>query len=247
MYGFYDNVTLLSYVPKQSKVVLLMSTMHKPEVNPENILDTSNGNGSVKYKYLCQATNTVTEIPDEKPEIIQYYNRTKGVVDTLDQLCATYTCGRSTRRWPLCIFYSMLDIMGVNSYIVYSHYKPEAKESRVRRQFLKTLGFSLVRNYMIKRLEQKTLSRDLRALIIKMSGIEKNSFEGNPDTSASPDSSKRQKLELDVNNTRCAYCPRSANKNCTLRCRECQKLICKSCQVLCYKLCYEENDYLKNE
>jgi hypothetical protein len=242
MYGFYDNVTLLSYVPKQSKVVLLISTMHKPEVNPEGIWDTSNGNGSVD----TQATNTVTEIPDEKPEIIQYYNRTKGGVDTLDQLCATYTCGRSTRRWPLCIFYSMLDIMGVNSYIVYSHYKPEAKESRVRREFLKTLGFCLVRNYMTKRLEQKTLSRDLRALIIKMSGIE-NSFEDNPDTSTSQGSSKRRKLQPDVNNTRCAYCPRSANKNCTLRCRECQKLICKSCQVLCCKPCYEENDYLENE
>jgi hypothetical protein len=243
MYGFYDNVTLLSCVPKQSKVVLLISTMHKPEVNPEDIWDTSNGNGGVD----TQATDTVTEIPGEKPEIIQYYNRTKGGVDTLDQLCATYTCGRSTRRWPLCIFYSMLDVMGVNSYIVYSHYKPEAKESRIRREFLKTLGFFLVRNYMIKRLEQKTLSRDLRALIIKMSGIEMNSFEDNPDTSASPGSSKRQKLLLDVNNTRCAYCPRSANKNCTLRCRECQKLICKSCQVLCCKPCFEVNDYLENE
>jgi hypothetical protein len=104
MYGFYDNVTLLSYVPKQSKFVLSMNTMHKLEVNPEDIWETSNGNGGVD----TQATNTVTEIPDEKSEIIQYYNRTKGGVDTLDQLCATYTSERSKRRWPLCIFYSGL-------------------------------------------------------------------------------------------------------------------------------------------
>jgi hypothetical protein len=136
--------------------------------------------------------------------------------------------------------------MGVNSYIIYSHYNPEEKESKMRREFLKSLGFSLVRDYMIKSLEQKTLSRDLRALIIKTSGIESSSKD-NLNTSTSPSSSKCQKIQLYVNNTRCAYCPRSANKSCTLRCRECQKLICKSCQVLCCKPCYEENGYLENE
>ncbi len=98
---------------------------------------------------------------------------------------------------------------------------------------------------MIKRLEQKTLSRDLITLIIKTSEIEKNSFEDNLDTCASPGSSKHQKLLLDMNNTRCVYCPRSANKYCTLRCRECQKLICKSCQVLCRKPFFEEKEFLE--
>jgi hypothetical protein len=94
MYGFYDNITLLSYVPKRSKVVLLMSTMHKPEVNPEIIWDTSSSNECVDTQTTStERTSVVTEISDEMPEIIQYYNRTKGGVDTMDQLCATYTCG----------------------------------------------------------------------------------------------------------------------------------------------------------
>ena len=108
MYGFYDEITLVSYVPKKAKVVMLLSTMH-------NIEETNSTSG--------------------KPEIIEYYNKTKSGVDTLDQLCANYTCGRSTRRWPLCIFYCILDIIGVNSHIIYSHYKPNATESKFRREF----------------------------------------------------------------------------------------------------------------
>lgn len=217
MYGFYDDLTLLSYVPKKSKVVLLLSTMHNTE-----------------------ATDTTTG----KPEIIEFYNKTKGGVDKLDQMCATYTCGRSTRRWPLCIFYCITDIIGVNSYIVYSHFHPEAKESKFRREFIKVLGYSLTENLMIKRLHQKNLPRELRFSIINLTGIETNSIQTD-ESLAGP--SKAPKFPKSMNNTRCAYCPRSANKNCTLRCVECKQLICNNCKVLCCKQCYNENDYLDND
>ena len=211
MYGFYGNLTLLSFVPKKSKVVLLLSSMHHNESE-----DRETG----------------------KPEIISFYNKTKAGVDTLDQLCVTYTTGRSTRRWPLCLFYCMLDIIGVNSHVIYSHFNINAKESKFRREFLKNLGKSLVMPHMIKRLENKRLSRDLRAIIIKVSGIsETNNTE----------ISKRPKMAQNTNNTRCYICPRSANRMATLRCTLCGELICKVHKVLYCTLCSEDNDYLDNE
>ncbi|CAE1281229.1 unnamed protein product [Acanthosepion pharaonis] len=41
-----------------------------------------------------------------KPTII---NRMKGGVDIFDQMCGQYSCGRKTKRWPLCVFYGMLN------------------------------------------------------------------------------------------------------------------------------------------
>ena len=62
------------YVPKQRKNVLVLSTMHD---TPE--IDEGNRN---------------------KPIMIQFYNRTKGGVDTEDQMLDMYGAKVGTRRWP---------------------------------------------------------------------------------------------------------------------------------------------------
>lgn len=60
LYGFNEKLTLLSYVPKKNKAVLLISSMHHlPKDDPDT----------------------------EKPEIIADYNMTKGGVDSLDKKC----------------------------------------------------------------------------------------------------------------------------------------------------------------
>lgn len=54
-----------------------------------------------------------------KPEIIEFYNLTKGGVDSIDEKCGIYLTGRRTRRWPMAIFHRMLDISTVNSFLVH--------------------------------------------------------------------------------------------------------------------------------
>lgn len=41
---------------------------------------------------------------NKKPEIITDYNSTKGGVDTVEKMCATYTVSKITKRWPCVIF-----------------------------------------------------------------------------------------------------------------------------------------------
>lgn len=50
----------------------------------------------------------------KKPHIIVDYNRTKEGVSTTDNLALAYTCKRGTRRWPVCSFYSVLDLTVIN-------------------------------------------------------------------------------------------------------------------------------------
>ena len=65
LFGFQKNCTLVSYVSKKRKAVILLSTMHHtPNVTSDEIM---------------------------KPEIILDYNMTKGGVDTSDQMIHEYS------------------------------------------------------------------------------------------------------------------------------------------------------------
>ena len=43
-----------------------------------------------------------------KHEIIEYYNSTKGRVDTMDQITQYYSTKRITHRWPMVIFFKCI-------------------------------------------------------------------------------------------------------------------------------------------
>ncbi|KRZ18514.1 hypothetical protein T11_7583 [Trichinella zimbabwensis] len=52
----------------------------------------------------------VSDGKSSKPDIKLHYNNTKGGVDNLDKMIiSTYSCQRMTARWPLVIFYNMID------------------------------------------------------------------------------------------------------------------------------------------
>lgn len=65
--------------------------------------------------------NTIDETTGaaQKPEIITYYNGTKGGLDVVDQMKEEYSVGRMTRRWPMRLFFSIMNISGINSQIIY--------------------------------------------------------------------------------------------------------------------------------
>ncbi|CAK9811038.1 hypothetical protein ANTPLA_LOCUS6796 [Anthophora plagiata] len=117
LFAYHENVTLCSYVPKKEKAVILLSTMH---------------------------TGNVVSGPKRKPEIIDFYNRTKSGVDTMDQLLGKYTTKRRTLRWPLALFYNIIDIASLASYIIYkSNNSMLCKKTNDRRIFLRQLGEDL--------------------------------------------------------------------------------------------------------
>uniref|UniRef100_A0A9J8C7C7 PiggyBac transposable element-derived protein domain-containing protein n=1 Tax=Cyprinus carpio carpio TaxID=630221 RepID=A0A9J8C7C7_CYPCA len=127
MFAFTDTHTLVSYCPRKNKNVLLMSTLHRDD--------------------------KVSDKDHKKPEIILDYNHTKGGVDNLDKLVATYTCQRKTARWPMVIFFNMLDISAYNAFVLWTEINPSWHQgkSMKRRLFLEELGEALVAPFMKRR------------------------------------------------------------------------------------------------
>jgi Transposase IS4 len=116
-FAFSKEATLCSYVPKKKKAVVMLSTMHM--------------------------TPMVEDTETSKPEIITYYNKTKGGVDNMDKLLGEYTCKRRTCRWPLALFYNCIDVAALAAYIIYMEHNPMFRSTDRRRKFLRDLSTQL--------------------------------------------------------------------------------------------------------
>lgn len=152
IFGFQKDLTIVSHVPKKNKSVILVSTMHDSgEIDQET----------------------------KKPEIILDYNATKGAVDTFDQMCGSYSVKRITRRWPLVIFFSIMDMAGINAFILYNS---NANNKKIKRRiFLKNLAISLMRPFLAERANVTSLPVDIRASLAKYKSNEEVAKEGEPD------------------------------------------------------------------
>lgn len=214
MFAFSDALTLLSYNPpkKKKKLVVLLSTTH----------DLPDKNNEVKL-----------------PEIVEYYNSTKSGVDVFDRMCKNYSTSRKTRRWNLAFFFGLLNIIGVNSFLLWKNNKDEevvrgskskpstSQESqdpeyykirRKRRDFLMTLGEKLIQAHLLERYQKPTLQNEIKTLIAKILGI-----DASPYTQAKSVSSETG---------RCIFCQRMKcpDRKSRTRCTQCCKFICSAHQ-----------------
>lgn len=80
---------------------------------------------------------------DRKPVVITTYNETKFGVDILDKMCRQYDTARNSRRWPLTLFFHVLNVGGVNALTIYK--ANQNTEFVNRRDFLKQLAFELIK------------------------------------------------------------------------------------------------------
>ncbi|RXN21750.1 zinc finger CCHC domain-containing 24 [Labeo rohita] len=130
-FGFCGKVFMASYVPKLKKAVILLSTMHTSKA----LNETSAKN---------------------KPEVIRYYNRTKGGVSNVKQMAEKYTCKRQTKRWPMLLWYNMLDIAIVNSHSIFIAQHPSFMGGghNTQRLFIKELVKELVLPQIHRRREE---------------------------------------------------------------------------------------------
>ena len=143
LFAYSTNSTLVSYKPKTNKIVTLLSTMH-----------TSSG-----------TTNKNTK----KPEIIHTYNATKGAVDTFDQMCQNMCANRKTKRWPMCIFYNMINMACINSYVIYSHNViTRGGKPMARQMYMLELHKKLTETHQTTRLQTTTnMSFELKKILRK--------------------------------------------------------------------------------
>ncbi|XP_051956395.1 piggyBac transposable element-derived protein 4-like isoform X1 [Xyrauchen texanus] len=87
------KVTLTIYQAKPKKNVCILSTMHQT---------VSTDNGAKKL-----------------PNTVSHYNSTKVDVDVMDQMTRQYSVKSGSRRWPIAVFYNVLNLAAINAHILY--------------------------------------------------------------------------------------------------------------------------------
>lgn len=185
IFGFEEDYTLVSYCPKKNKAVLVVSSMHN-----DNAIDEEN--------YA------------NKPEMITFYNKTKIGVDLVDQLNQKYNVAKNTRRWPMVIFYDLLNISAINAFCIY---KANNLNSKIpRRQFIENIAWELIKPQIEFRSTITKLPVELRRRAHVILGIEKPSV-----------------LPENLPNYvgRCYVCPRNKNKSTRRFCCQCRRYACK--------------------
>lgn len=188
-YGFKENLTMISHVSHKGKATILISSMH----------------------------NRIFKDPESnKPEIVEFYNNTKGGVDCLDEKCAKSSTSRRTRRWPMAIFFRMIDISIVNAYILHQSYK-DNPNIPYKSPFAKQLAKQLVEEHMKRRAADKHISREVRNNIRRIIEI--------PEEVDQVDYNEYvlEKRKL------CHLCPRKRNRMTKYLCFECKRPVCLQC------------------
>ncbi|UYV62727.1 PCBP3 [Cordylochernes scorpioides] len=113
------------------------------------------------------------------------------------------------RRWPLALFYALLDITALNSYIIFN-YQIDKKDQKERSTFIVDLGRSLI--------DEHLATRNLNSLPLELQTTIKK-FKNNDGSSTSRGSTMPQESDTPK---RCYKCPsKNAGKVKTL-CSVCQ-------------------------
>lgn len=115
----HDNISLTSYQGKKNKNVLLLSTLHP--------------------------TLEIGSNDKKTPEVVNFYNTTKYGVDVLDQMSRKYSTKSASRRWPVQVFFNILDFAAINAWVVY---KEATRINIQRRDFILNLADELRTNYV---------------------------------------------------------------------------------------------------
>lgn len=193
---FDKKMKIVQYIPKKYKLVTLLSTLHHEK-------------------------KVLHDHPKKIPEIIQFYNSTKGGVDTMDQLVRTYSCKRQTNRWPVALFCNFIDLSALNAYVLWTEINPNWNHNKMqkRRIFLQQLGECLVRACIARRLR---LPRSMAsAAIVENIRGEEAAVAG---SSSGLSTDKKRKAS---ERKRCGACPKPATAKKTFTsCDVCNKPIC---------------------
>lgn len=76
----------------------------------------------------------------------------------MDQMLRCYSVKRMTRRWPMVIFYNMIDVSALNGYIIWVSLHPTdfTRKANKRRQYLIRLGKELAGIQTVVNVEEHT-------------------------------------------------------------------------------------------
>lgn len=205
-----NRTTLTLYQCKRNKSVSILSSLHK----------------SVK----------ITNSAKKKPETINFYNQTKYGVDVADQMAKKYSTKAPSRRWPVQIFYNILDLAGINAWIIY---KNITGKSISRLNFLMGLAESLRSQYhSVKNLDASQ----------KTNGPSKEIDTRSHNENATINTTQKRKIGSSnilkcccskIQPTRQHCQTKKCHNKSSSKCYDCKKIICGKCTTYEQRWCVD--------
>jgi hypothetical protein len=128
LFAYMDGIQRTSYMAKPSKCVLLLPTLHnKNSIEAEDL---------------------------NKPHSVVDYNRCKCPVDVLNQMAYTYSTCRKTCRWPITVFFHILDLSAINGFVTW---QLKHGQNLSRAMFIKKLSLELMQQWISSRVIDQPL------------------------------------------------------------------------------------------
>ena len=186
---YHGNATICSFWDKATKPVNVLSTMHGHQ---EDLLEG-------------------------KPEIIGFYNQTKSGVDTLDKLVRTYSSKRKYRRWPVHIFFTLVDCA---AYVGYRMFREQnGNEDETHYHFKKNLAYELCMPFVQTRSELPGLQKTVKETMQRVGVVE-------------PAVRPTQPRVGQHTQGRCTHCPREKDRKSKTVCARCGSFVCREHHVV---------------
>ena len=139
---FRDDTTLTYYQAKRLKSVVVLSTMHH-----DNAVDPTSSKN--------------------EPDMVTFYKCTKGTVGAMNKMAHSYTTKRKTQRWPMVMFFNVIDLSAIASRCIWVKKFPDSplsgKDARCR--FIRDVGEQLMQQQLQRRAQNNLLPNALKITI----------------------------------------------------------------------------------
>lgn len=149
------------------------------------------------------------------PRVVDFYNSTKAGVECLDLRAYSMATIRQTKRWPMLIFFGILDIASVAANVIFKNKIPRTQTFN-RRLFQLYIAMFFV----LPQIERRRLSNNLSRQLLSMDLLSGTTGPRVKQViSAVSASGSKRKI--------CAKCPTKADKKTPVACCKCHLPICK--------------------
>ena len=196
------GVLLTSYQCKPKKNVLLLSTDHDKGIIP-----------SLSFNETKKKPNTVLT-----------YNVKKVGVDAVDQMARGYNVKAPTRRWPVCVFYNIINLATINSWILYY----SINNSNISRKY-----------FILKLVEEiKALTPSRRNILSPSTPVQSPQVKRRHASDSQVQSTNKELFPSNASPIRKAF---QIRRNCTTnktsdKCSNCKLWCCSTCAFTKYSV-----------
>uniref|UniRef100_A0A182Q5E5 PiggyBac transposable element-derived protein domain-containing protein n=1 Tax=Anopheles farauti TaxID=69004 RepID=A0A182Q5E5_9DIPT len=206
--AYHDSISLISHVTKRKEVLLLMSSLTEDdtETNGETDLD---------------------QLQAQQMHLVELYIRMSNTIRDVKKTYTKYDVTRSTRQWPLAVFFNLMNLCAINAWCIYQLNHPNEDKQDVRRDFMIDMALEFLRPMARRRMDNKTIPRTLKQRIAMFLGLNREEYDFVP------------ALENRRGGRgRCFLCGRARNKTTRISCHNCGSIFIELNNTHATALCH---------